>query len=198
MIVMYTYVYYNRDRRKSNNIQDFVSLFGKTQNRTLKATHRPMMREKIVKDECRISDRDVLSGGRQEDRQHDKDVTPAFLSVMLSRTRIVFNSIRLQTTYGAHAFFHSQNLSEEETTMVREVRYAWDDEENELGLPDRRDHFDDLDDPLLDPYLPNTTGTQNRSDHPGMGTQKDEPKNQPNQKSERRHLADADWLSDNT
>lgn len=81
--------------------------------------------------------------------------------------------------------------------MVREVRYAWDDEENETGLPNRRDRFDDLDDPLLDPFLPNMTGTHSRSDQSGMGKHKDEPKNQPNRKSERRHLADADWMNDN-
>ena len=81
--------------------------------------------------------------------------------------------------------------------MVREVRYAWDDEENELGLPDRRDLFDDLDDPLLDPYLPNMTGTQTRIGQPGNGKQKNESGDQPNRNSERRHLADADWLRDN-
>ena len=80
--------------------------------------------------------------------------------------------------------------------MVREARYAWDDEENELGLPDRRDRFDDLDDPLLDPYLPNMTGTQNRTSQPGSG-KKNVSEDQPNRNSERRHLADADWLSDN-
>ncbi len=81
--------------------------------------------------------------------------------------------------------------------MVREARYAWDDEENETGLPDRRDRFDDFDDPLLDPYLPNTTGTQKRTSQPGSGKQKNESGDQPNSHSERRHLADADWLSDN-
>ena len=81
--------------------------------------------------------------------------------------------------------------------MVREARYAWDDEENEAGLPDRRDRFDDLDDPLLDPYLPNMPRTQKRTSQPGSGKQKNEPGDQPSSHSERRHLADADWLSDN-
>jgi hypothetical protein len=80
--------------------------------------------------------------------------------------------------------------------MVREVRYAWDDEENETGLPAPRDRFDDLDDPLLDPYLPNLARTQKRTSQPGKGKQNNESGDQQNSHTERRHLADADWLRD--
>ena len=81
--------------------------------------------------------------------------------------------------------------------MVRVVRFAWDDEENKIGPLDRRDHFDDLDDLLLDPYLPDMTGNQYRTDQPGAGTDKKVSRNHPNRESERRHLADADWLNEN-
>lgn len=80
--------------------------------------------------------------------------------------------------------------------MVREARYAWDDEENDpthhRGLPERRDRFDDLDDDLLDPFLPKAK--PRRKQRPGAGPDEQTEETRPAPKSERRHLADADWL----
>ena len=78
--------------------------------------------------------------------------------------------------------------------MVREARYAWNDEENTLGLPDRRDRFDDLDDALLDPYIPKAAGDKAAPQAGGKGNL--EARDRRVRKSELKHLADADWLDD--
>ena len=81
--------------------------------------------------------------------------------------------------------------------MVKEVRYAWDDEENNIGLPDRNDRFDDSDDALLDPFLPDSRRGGGPAAEPDEEKNKTEQRKHPHRQSESRHLADADWINNN-
>ena len=76
--------------------------------------------------------------------------------------------------------------------MVREAKFSWDEADG-AEPPIEQARIDDLDDDVLDTYLP-TASNDSKADH----RQGCSPKNRPGRQqreTERRHLAGADWLN---
>ncbi len=67
--------------------------------------------------------------------------------------------------------------------MVQEARFAWEDEENGFGRPQRQDRFDAGDDRRLDPYAPDRAGKEKPANRTNKARKKSNPRTRPRRKS---------------
>ncbi|GAB4152957.1 MAG: hypothetical protein Tsb009_29120 [Planctomycetaceae bacterium] len=89
--------------------------------------------------------------------------------------------------------------------MVRNARFSWDEFDN-VDIPRHSPHFDDLDDPDVDELVADPNDEADVADEnprPPKHQRTKETKKQrkgsrQNESDSRRHLADADWLTDDS
>ena len=67
--------------------------------------------------------------------------------------------------------------------MVQRARFAWEDEENEFGRPQRQDRFDAGDDRRLDPYAPDRMGKEKPANRTRKARKKDKHRDRRRRKS---------------